>query len=321
MPQMPALYLTEADVERLLDMPAAVAAVEEAFCQLAAGQAANVPRQRAIGRGIVLHSMSATADYLGLAGWKCYTTTKAGAKFLVGLYDAASGSLVALIEANRLGQMRTGATTGVAVRHLAQPSADELGLLGAGWQAEAQLEATAAVRKLRRVAVYGRDAARREDFARRLSQRAGVEVIPVKRAQAAVEGMPIVVTATSSRRPVLEGVWLTPGTLLAAMGSNWLDKAEIDAEAVARAGLVVCDDVAGCQHEAGDFREALEQGLFDWSRAVNLADVASGRHVGRGSPDQIVLFKSVGMALEDVAVGHHVLTLARQQGIGRELPP
>ncbi len=104
------------------------------------------------------------------------------------------------------------------------------------------------------------------------------------------------------------------------MGSNWLEKAEIDASAVARAKLVVCDDVACCQQEAGDFGEALKQGLFDWSRAVNLAEIVSGRHPGRGSADEIVLFKSVGMALEDVAVGHHVLTLARQQGVGRELP-
>ena len=126
---MAALYLTEAEVEGLLDMPSAVAAVEEAFGQLAAGQAANVPRQRAMGRGIVLHSMSAAADYLGLVGWKCYATTKAGAKFLVGLYESQTGSLVALLEADRLGQMRTGATTGVAVRHLSAPSADQLGLL------------------------------------------------------------------------------------------------------------------------------------------------------------------------------------------------
>ncbi len=317
---MPALYLTEADVQRLLDMPSAVAAVEEAFRQLAAGQAANVPRERAIGRGIVLHSMSAVADYLGLAGWKCYTTTKAGAKFLVGLYESQTGSLVALIEANRLGQVRTGATTGVAVRYLSPPSADHLGLLGAGWQAEAQLAAVAAVRTLRRAVVYSRDAGRREDFARRMSQQLGVEVVPVDQARAAVEGLPLVVTATNSRRPVLEGAWLAPGTLLAAMGSNWLDKAEIDAVAVARARLVVCDDVACCRHEAGDFREALEQGLFDWSSAVNLADVMSGRHPGRGGDDEIVLFKSVGMALEDVAVGHRVLALAREQGLGRELP-
>jgi ornithine cyclodeaminase/alanine dehydrogenase-like protein (mu-crystallin family) len=317
---MPALYLTEADVEVLLDMPMAVAVVQEAFRQLAAGQAANVPRQRAIGRGIVLHSMSAVADYLGLAGWKCYTTTKAGAKFLVGLYDTQTGSLVALIEANRLGQLRTGATTAVAVQHLSPPTADRLGLLGTGWQAEAQLAAVAAVRKLRRAAVYGRDAGRRAAFAETMSQRLGVEVVPVENARLAVEGQALVVTATSSRRPVLEGAWLSPGTFLAAMGSNWLEKAEIDAAAVARAKLVVCDDVACCQHEAGDFREALKQGRFQWADAVNLADIVSGRHSGRGGSDEIVLFKSVGMALEDVAVGHRVLALARERGLGRELP-
>jgi len=316
---MAVLYLTEEDVERLLGMPTAVAAVEEAFARLAEKQAANVPRQRAIGRSVVLHSMSAAADYLGLVGWKCYTTTKAGAKFLVGLYASDTGELMALIEADRLGQMRTGATTGVAVKHLSTPEADEVGLIGAGWQAESQLAAIAAVRPLRRAVVYSRSADRRADFARRMSQQLQVEVSPVDSARAAAQGPPIVVTATNSRSPVLEGAWLAPGTLLAAMGSNWLNKAEIDAAAVARARLVVCDDVTCCQNEAGDFREAIEQGVFDWSRAVNLADVVSGRHPGRSDAKDIVLFKSVGMALEDVAVGHRVLMAAKAQGAGRDL--
>ncbi len=137
------LYLTESDVAELLDMPLAMQAVEEAFRRLSSGEAVNVPRARAQAPGIILHTMSAAAGYLGLVGWKCYTTTRQGAQFHVGLYDQESGRLVALIEANRLGQLRTGATTGVAVQCMAPADATEMGLFGAGWQAEAQLAAVA----------------------------------------------------------------------------------------------------------------------------------------------------------------------------------
>ena len=127
---MSALYLTEADVDRLLDIHVAIDAVEEAFRRLAAGEAINVPRQRAKGTGIVLHTMSAAAPYLGVVGWKAYTTSSHRARFHVGLYDADSGAPVALIEANRLGQLRTGATTGVAVEWMALLDAAEVGLFG-----------------------------------------------------------------------------------------------------------------------------------------------------------------------------------------------
>ena len=108
---MSILYLTESDVERLIDMPATVGVVEESFRRLAGGLVANVPRERAVGKGVILHTMSAADDGLGYVAWKAYTTTKLGAKFLVGLYESATGNLVALIEADRLGQLRTGATT------------------------------------------------------------------------------------------------------------------------------------------------------------------------------------------------------------------
>ena len=224
------------------------------------------------------------------------------------------------MEANKLGQLRTGATTGVAARHLAREDADAMGLFGSGWQAASQLEAVAAVRPLRRAVVYSRDPERRADFARRMSAQLELEVVPAEQPRAAAEGLPIVVTATSSHEPVLQGRWLAPGALLAAIGSNWLNKTELDSEAVTRAAHVVCDDVDCCRHEAGDFTAALAQGLFSWDDAVPLADVVAGKHAGRSDPDEIVLFKSVGMALEDVAVGHTVLQRAREQGVGQELP-
>lgn len=316
---MPALYLTEDDIAGLLDMPAAIAAVEEAFRQFALGNSTNVPRERALAPGAVLHTMSAAAEYLGMSAWKAYLTTRNGAKFHLGLYEHATGALVALAQADRLGQLRTGATTGVAVKHLARRDARELGLFGTGWQAESQLAAVAAVRSLKRVFVYSRDAERRGDFARRMQKSLALEVVPVDRPQEAVEDLPIVVTATTSKAPVFDGHWLAAGSLVCAVGSNWLNKAEIDVETVRRASRVACDNVEACRAEAGDFVEALERGVFDWSRALELADVVAGRVPGERDPAAIVLFKSVGMAIEDLAVAALVYERARATGVGRAI--
>lgn len=316
---MTAIYLTEADVDSLLTMPLALEVCEEAFRRLAAGEAENIPRARAQAPGIMLHSMSAAAGYLGLVGWKNYTTTRQAARFQVGLYDT-SGELVALIEADKLGQLRTGATTGVAVGYMADREAAELGLFGAGWQAESQLRAVATVRAIRVAYVYSRNQQKRESFAERMSSELQIEVRPVDRPQEAAEELPIVVTATTSREPVFDGNWLAEGALVCAVGSNWLNKAEIDATVVRRADNIVCDSIRACQIEAGDFVDAIEKGIFDWSRAVDLADVVAGKATGRNTRESIALFKSVGLAIEDIALAGKLLELARQRGIGRELP-
>lgn len=315
---MAALYLTEADVTRLLNVELAIEVCAEAFRRLAAGEAENVPRSRAQAPGIILHSMSAAAGYLGLVGWKNYTTTRKRALFHLGLYDS-TGALVALVEADRLGQLRTGAATGVAAGVMALPEATEVGLFGAGWQAQTQLEAIARVRAIQVAYVYSRNEQKRNDFASTMSAQLGIEVRAVDRPQEAAEDLPIVVTATTSREPVFDGAWLAEGTLVCAVGSNWLNKAEIDATVIRRADNIVCDSVKACQIEAGDFVDALEKGAFDWSRAVDLADVVTGRATARNTRESIALFKSVGLAIEDVALGGKLLELARAQGVGREL--
>jgi alanine dehydrogenase len=311
---MGVLHLTEADVEKLLDMPAAIDAVGEAFRQLAAGNAENIPRARVRTDGAVLHTMSAGASYLGMAAWKAYLTTRKGAQFHVGLYDQQSGRMIALIQADRLGQIRTGATTAVAVKLLTRHDVHELGLIGVGWQAEAQLVGVANVRTIRRAFVYSRDAQRRENFAERMQKLLGQEVVPVDRPQRAVENLPLVITATTAAQPVFDGRWLSPGTVVCAMGSNWLHKAELDSEVIRRADRIVCDSIEACRGEAGDFVDALERGIFDWSMATELADVAAGRVPSVRNPDAIVLFKSVGLALEDLAVAALVARRARGSG-------
>lgn len=316
---MTALYLTEADVRRLLDMRQAVDLVEEAFRRLAAGEAVNVPRTRAVTPGMVLHTMSAAAPYLGISGWKCYTTARDAATFHLGLYDSR-GHLSALVEADYLGQLRTGATTAVAVEWMVPAEISEMGLFGTGKQARTQLQGVATVRPLQRVFVYSRDADRRAAFAERMSAELEIEVLPVDRPQEAAAELPLVVTATTSRQPVFDGHWLAEGAVVCAVGSNWPNRAEIDATVVRRADNIVCDSVEACRHEAGDFTAALEAGHFDWSQAVNLSEIVAGQATARNSRESIGLFKSVGMAIEDVALGHRLLELARNDGVGAPLP-
>lgn len=316
---MSVLFVREAEVDRLLDIRLAIDCMEQAFGQLAAGRAMNVARVRAKGQGVVLHTMSAASDELGLVGVKCYTTTRQGARFHLHLYEQTSGRLVAIVEAGRLGQLRTGAATGVAASFLASPAATELGLFGAGLQAQTQLAAIAAVRPIKRAFVYSRRQEAREAFAEHYSQALGLEVVPVDRPQEAVQDLPIVVTATTSSTPVFDGSWLSEDALVCAVGSNWITRAEIDAATIRRADNIVCDNIEACQREAGDFVDALEKGIFDWPRAVEFADVVAGRaalHKRQG----VSLFKSVGLAIEDLVLGARLLELARQQGVGTQLP-
>lgn len=316
---MSALYLTESDVQSLVDMPTTIDVVREAFVKLAAGEAMDVPRQRAKAPGIVLHTMSAAAPYLGVIGWKAYTTSRQGARFQVALYEQASGVMLAWIEADWLGRLRTGATTGVAADCLAPLEVHEMGLLGTGKQAETQLTAVCCVRPIREAFVYGRDAERRLRFAERMSQQLGIQVTPVDRPQEAAEELPLVVTATNSPEPVFDGRAVEEGAFVAAVGSNALNRAELDVDLIRRADRIVCDSVAGCRNEAGDFVAALERGFFDWNKAVDLAQVVSGQTAGGGLKNGITLFKSVGMAIEDVALGAKLLELARAKGVGRLL--
>jgi len=317
---MTVLFLTEADVDSLIDMQTSIEAVERAFVALADGSAVNVPRGRASAPGFLLHSMSATAQYLGLAGWKNYTTTATSARFHVAAYEIDSGRMVALIQANRLGQLRTGAASGVATRHLARHDATTLGLLGTGWQAESQLEAVACVRKLESVRVHSRDAGRREAFAEMMSRRLDLEVRAVDSAEAVVDGADIVSTATTAREPLFDGQRLHSGSHLNIIGSNHLSKSESDAESIGRADLVACDRIDQCRIEAGELAAAVDAGLWQWNNAVELAEIVAGSHPGRTDQRQKTVFKSVGLAIEDVALAAELIVRARDRDIGQALP-
>ena len=317
---MSALFLTEDHVRELLDIPTAVDVIEELFREVAEGRAKNVPRSRVAGGKMLLHTMSGTCEYLGIGGWKTYSTTRDKNRFFVGLYDLATGAILAVIEADYLGQLRTGAASGVATEFLARPDAEVVGLFGAGLQARTQLRAVCHVRKIRRVEVYCRDAVRREAFAAEMSEFCATEVVAVRAPDEVAAEKDIVICATSSKTPLFDGRVLDDGTHLNMIGSNFLTKAEVDVTTILRADRIVCDNLEQCRLEAGDFIPAIEAGVTDWSLMHELADVVSGRQTGRALPENITLFKSVGLAIEDIALAAKLLRIADREQIGQRLP-
>ena len=318
---MPALYLNEDDIAWLLDMDTAIDCVEAAFRQWGEERADNQPRRRVEGgNGTLLHVLSAGAEYLGYVGYKAYVTTRTGARFQFGLYDARTGQPAALIEANLLGQMRTGATSAVATKYMARPDAKFVGCFGTGFQARAQLKAVCSVRRIERVEVYGRHDDRRKLFADEMSELCNVPVVPTHSPEDVAAEKDIVICATSSRVPLFDGHALAEGTHINAIGSNYRSKAEIDVTTIRRSDHIVCDSLDACKLEAGDFVPALEDGSLDWARVHELSDIVLDRETGRAHPEDITLFKSVGLALEDLAVAVRVLEKARVEGIGQPLP-
>src|SRR2546425_2535141 len=313
-----ALYLTEQDVGRLLTMEACVEAVEQAFRQWADGRADNRPRARATVRGAVLHALAAGSDVWGRLAAKVYATTRQGARFVVLLFDGRSSDLLAIIEADRLGQTRTGAASGVATRRLARRDARWRAVIGRGWRARSQAKAVSTVRRLERISAFGRDRDRLLAFCRETEAACGVRAVDCVSAEEAARGADIVVTATSSAQPVLHGAWLTPGAHLNAIGGNRADRREIDDAALARAGLIVVDSIEQARLEAGDL---LAAGPAPLDRAVELKDVIGGAHPGRRSDSEIIVFKSLGIGLEDLAAASLVYDRAIETGAGRKVPP
>jgi ornithine cyclodeaminase len=314
-----ALFLREADVERLLTMQATLDLVERVQREYSTGQAIDVPRERTRLPKAALHILQGAVPSMGVFGYKAYTSSREGVRFLVYAFNAERGNLEAVVEANRLGMMRTGAAGGVAAKWLAREDAKVVGLFGAGWQAEGQLEALARVRKLERVKVFSRTAEKLAKFCEKMRARLALDVVPAASPEAAVKGSDIVVTITTSATPVFDGEWLAPGTHVNAAGSNSLLRREIDETAVRRAQPVVVDSRPTALKEAGDLLPALEKGRLHAGALAELGEVIAGTRAGRTSSEQITLFESQGMAIQDLAIAAHLMRLAREQGAGSEL--
>jgi len=315
-----ALLLTEADVQELFPMERALDRVEASFIQQNSGRAVNRSRQRIFLPNASLHYMAAALPDEKLLGMKIYTAVRGVLRFVVLLFHAESGELLALIEADHLGRRRTAAASGVATKYLGRKDACRLGMIGSGSQARTQLAAVAQVRRLRAAQVFSRDAARRKQFCSEMSEHLQLEVEPAESAEAAARFGDIVITATTSSQPVLKGEWLRPGAHVNAIGANMTIRREIDDVALARAGVVAVDSLEQAKEEAGDLVQGLESIPGGWDGVTELHDIIGGRRPGRISEQEITLFKSSGIALWDVAAAGYIYQEARQQGKGKELP-
>lgn len=314
------IFLSENDVERLLSMPLALAAVESAHRELSSGAACDVPRQRTRLPQTALHILQGALPAQDAIGYKAYTSNRSGVRFLLHLFSASSGALRAVLEADRLGMMRTGAASGLATRWLARPDAEVAGVFGAGWQAEGHLLALAAVRPLRRIKVFARNGERLRAFCERMSGQLQIEVLAAASPEETVRGSDIVSTVTSAATPLFDAAWLSPGTHINAVGSNSLIRRELGEDVLKRCATIVVDSVATALCEAGDLLPLLEKGRLQARQLVELGDVLSGRHDGRSAADEVTLFESQGLAVQDLALAVRLEALARERGIGMELP-
>lgn len=315
---MTKLYISEQEVLACLPMSKAIELVEDAFRGLADGTAINHPRRRVIlPTGSVLHYMAAgMPEYFGLKAYS--VNAKTGAHFEVLLYRSADGTPLATLEANYLGQIRTGAASGVATKYLARGEGSVAAIIGSGFQARTQVEAMAAVRRLREVRVWSRKKERREEFARQCASDFGLNVRATETARECIDGADIVTTATSSKEPVFESAWIAPGTHVNGMGSNWANRRELPAELILdRAAVVAVDSIEVARLESGDLLIPMAERGLESFPGVELSAIVAGTLRGRTNPDQITVFKSNGLAVEDVAVAGHIYEEALRRGLGR----
>jgi len=308
------LYLTEDDVRTLFEPADAVAILEESFLRTAAGEVLIQPRLRLPLEGGALALMAAVDRGLGVAGVKTYAAARGSSEFVVVLFDAGRAECVGVIEADELGRLRTGAASGVAAKYLARQGAARLGVIGCGFQAESQVACIrAAVPAISRVDAFCRS----EENLASFCARPGAE--PADTARDAVADADVAVTVTTSKDPVLRGDWLRDGALVCAVGANHPSRRELDDAVLSRASFVCCDARDQARLEPGDLIEPVAHGVLDWLEVHELQEVVAGEVAGRASEDDVVVFKSNGLASWDVAIGVAALERARERGVGREV--
>lgn len=322
---MKVLFVNEPGVRELLPMAECVGLMREALSAFARGDAV-LPLRSLVrlpdGSGL----LGLMPGYLGEPrsfGLKVVTvmpgnhgTAYDSHQGVVMLFGIEHGEPLAILDATAITAIRTAAASAAATQALAREDAGDLAILGSGTQARSHLAAMRAVRRLRRVRVWSRTRANAERFAREESAAAGVPVEVAAGAEEAVRGADLVCTVTSSREPVLRGGWLAPGAHVNAAGACFRDSRELDGEAVRRARLFT-DCRESCENEAGDYLIARREGAIPGTHLLGeIGEVFTGKLTGRVSRDDVTVYESLGIALEDLAAAHFILRRAREQGGG-----
>ena len=314
-----ALFLRDEDIRAAVSVEDMLAAIEDMQRQYGLGDAYNLGRRKIIADTGLLSVMGGGLYYKGVFGVKTYTVISGRYSFHITLYDTATGRLLAFLQANRLGQLRTGATTGVAVKHLSREGASVVGILGTGYQAPTQIEAVSGVRKVGKVKAFSRTTERRETFSQEVSRSLGIEVVPVGSNREAVEGCDVVICITNALEPVLDGEWLAPGALLVGAGPTTWRAREVDDTSIRRASKIVVDSMDQAPIEAGELASAVDRGLIQWSQLLELRHVVAGIVKGRHNEDENIYAKLMGTGIADVAAAKLAYDLALEKGIGMDM--
>lgn len=315
-----ALLIREEEVRELVTIVEASKAVETAFRQFGEGKAFNNPRTRIKLGGEILHVLPAALPEMDALGFKSYTAFRGGIRFLVLLYSAKTGELKALIQAQRLGELRTGGVASVALKKMAREDSAQGALFGAGTMGRAMLEGMVDARHFRQIKVQDIARDRLPVYCEEMSKRLNTEIIPAQDAADAVRDADVVLTMTTAKDPVFDGKHLREGTTVVAAGSNLLQKREIDSTVIRRAQRIVVESVDQAQLEAGDLFVPIDAGHLHWNQVYELSDVLLGRVPGRESDEEINVFKSVGLGLQDMALAAKVYEAAVRAGVGTEIP-
>jgi ornithine cyclodeaminase len=306
------IHVDEAQVRERLPMALAIEVVERALRDRAEGRAHDLPRHAMRYPHGALRVLSATAPELGWVSCKAtYSTGATSGRGYVHLIDAITGELRATVDSVHLSRMRTGAATAIATRLLARSDASMHAVIGAGSQALAQIEAVAAVRAIRTVRVWSRDTARLRDFCAHARDSIGLPVAAAASARDAVRGADIVTLITAAREPPIDGAWLERGQHVNAAGSNALDRRELDEAAIEQVNRIVVDARDVARQECGDLLPLVRRGTLSWDDMPELGEVLTKRAAGRVTRDEITLYESHGMGVQDLYAAHAVLADGR----------
>ena len=313
------LFLRNEDVAQCLTMEAMLQSIETMQIRYGRGEAYNLGRRKIIADTGMLSVMGGGLFYEGVLGVKTYTVVRGSYSFQVSLYDAETGGLLCYMQANRLGQLRTGATTGVAVKHLSRKGPLQVGIVGTGGQAPTQLQAVASVRQISGVKVFSRNPERRADFAAQMSDALGVSVSAADTNEDAVRGCDLVIGIAATTEPVVKGNWLKEGATVIGAGPTTWRVSEVDEETLVRADKLFVDSLDQVSIEAGDISAAVDKGLLNWSQLSELRHAVCGAISGRDNDGQIVYAKLMGTGVADVAAAKLAYDSAREQGLGTEM--
>lgn len=314
------LYLTEADVNQLLTMPIAIDCLDDVFSAQARGEAVNTPRSRIPLKPGSYNLMSAAWYGKDVVGQKSYTASRAGVGFHVLIYSTTGEGLLAIIEANRMGQIRTGAASGLASKYMARPDSARVAVIGSGYQGRTQLDAVVTALDIESARVYSRDEGHREGFASAMTADLDIPVTAAASVAECVDGADVIIAITNASEPVITGDHVQPGVHINAAGANNWQKRELDTVAVTKAAVIATDDVEQAKIECADLMHPVDAGRLTWQQVRPLSAIVGGETPGRNSSDDVTLFESQGVALEDVAVGERVYRMALERGVGTQLP-